>query len=357
MGSRVIEGLPLRFVLIVPFAMILIVSVSLISFLSFQNGTRAVNDLANQLLAESADHVTQYLDSYLAIPSLINNLNQDSLRLGQLNVNEPQAMQQELLAQLIRLENVAAITYASEQRDYIGVARDVLDTALVYTGSSEQTHFALESYEAHPEGSRGRFLSTYAGYDPTIRPWYQAAVTAGQPTWTPIFIWSNNAGIGMDAVTPIYAESGEPAGVLDVSLYLSEISRFLRNVPDTKDSLVFIVDEDGLLVAASTIEEPYLSVDGTLQRLDIRDSPDVFIKAAGQTIEEQFGDWSAIPSSQQIHFEMMGQQIAQIIPYQKAGLRWWVGIVLPEDTYMASINSLNRSTALIVIPCCSSSSF
>jgi hypothetical protein len=75
--------LPLRVVLTVPFVILILVTGTLIGYLTFQNSQRAVNALAGQLHIEVTSRIQERLDSYLATPHLINQLNLDGVRLEQ----------------------------------------------------------------------------------------------------------------------------------------------------------------------------------------------------------------------------------------------------------------------------------
>ncbi|MGB3405061.1 MAG: hypothetical protein WBA77_20425 [Microcoleaceae cyanobacterium] len=56
------RNIPLRLLLVVPFVIQIIAAVGLTGFLSFRNGQRAVNDLANQLQNEVSQRVELHLD-------------------------------------------------------------------------------------------------------------------------------------------------------------------------------------------------------------------------------------------------------------------------------------------------------
>lgn len=68
-------------------------TVGLTGYLSFKNGQKAVDDLANQLTNEIGDHVEQKLKDYLIIPQLITRLNADQVQAGTLDLNNLSAVQ------------------------------------------------------------------------------------------------------------------------------------------------------------------------------------------------------------------------------------------------------------------------
>ena len=76
---------PLRALVIVPFVSQVIVLAGL-GYLSFRNSKRVVKDLAHQLQNEITVHIQQKLDIYLEAPHLVNQLNENAIRLNQLNL-------------------------------------------------------------------------------------------------------------------------------------------------------------------------------------------------------------------------------------------------------------------------------
>jgi hypothetical protein len=66
--------LSLQSLLIVPFLLQIFAAVTLVGYLSFRNGQKAVNDLAKQLIEKSSEQVKDHLDNYLALPHQVNQL-------------------------------------------------------------------------------------------------------------------------------------------------------------------------------------------------------------------------------------------------------------------------------------------
>lgn len=85
--SSVSKGMPLHLVLVVPFVLQIFAAVGLTGYVSLRNGQQAVNDLANQLMNKFSDEVEQHLDTYLATPHRINQLNIDAIKLGLLDLH------------------------------------------------------------------------------------------------------------------------------------------------------------------------------------------------------------------------------------------------------------------------------
>lgn len=351
MGNRSSIRLPLWVVLTVPFTAILLISAGLVAYLGFQNGTNTASDLTRQLVDESSHRVEQNLESFFDTAYMFTDQLTTVIRMKQLDLNNMQTLKRRFLAQLQAYNIFQGIGYASEQREVAAAFRAYPESEYSIGESTAQSNFTYLDYAVDPLGKEGQLLLSFPDYDPRPKPWYQAAVKAGQLTWTPIYTWSSQYAISVDAVAPIYDESGALLGVVDVSLNLASISEFLQNLSNNQRVNIFIVDDAGLLVASSTMPQPYTHANDLLQRVDTRNSTDPFIQSATKSVIEQFGEWSAISSSQQFEIDRAGEKsLAQVTPYEGTGSRWWIVVAIPEDTYLAPINQqINKTLALMVI--------
>src|SRR4051794_21925376 len=86
--GRVYARMPLKYVLIVPFILQICGAVALVGYLSYQNGQKAVRELASQLENEICDRIEQHLNNYLTTPKQINQINLDAVELGMLNLSD-----------------------------------------------------------------------------------------------------------------------------------------------------------------------------------------------------------------------------------------------------------------------------
>jgi PAS domain S-box-containing protein len=297
-----------------------------------------------------AARVNQYLDSYLATPRLINDLNLDAIRLDQLSLSDPLLVEHHFMAQLQRFPTVASIAFASEQRDYVGIARHVHGADYVLSLHAHESGYKPGSYDLDLNGNLGKLRVFNPDYDPPSRPWYQSAVKAKQSTWSQIFVWNRESGVGLDQVTPVYTKDGDLLGVLDVSLVLDGIKSFLRNSPATANGSIFIVDDAGLLVASSTAQPTFSIANNSVSRLSALDVDESGIKSAAQSVTGRFGGWTTVAAGQPLHFDSRGQRyLMSVTPYQQSGLRWWVVVATPESDFLTGINHRFRQTQLLIV--------
>lgn len=91
--------------------------------LSLLGGQQAVNQVASELRSEITERIDQKLDEFFAIPHLINQLNLDAFRLGYLNLNDVDSLQEHFFRQMQSFESIGSIFFASETNEFIGFSR------------------------------------------------------------------------------------------------------------------------------------------------------------------------------------------------------------------------------------------
>ncbi len=268
-----------------------------------------------------------------------------------MDIQHPGGLEGHFLAQILHFPTVVSICYADEQAEYVGAVRKVLGVELGTSLSSKATGNALEGYEVDSQGHHlQRIFSSPPGYDPRLRPWYQAAVQAKGPAWTPVYVWSSGD-VGLDAVVPVYGDDARLVGVLDTSLTLNEISEFLAGLHATEHARIFIMERSGLLVASSTMEQPYTRLGEQLNRLPALDSSDGVVRSAVQALTQRFGNLASITGSQQFYYNVAGKrQFAQVVPYRnQPGLDWLMVVVIPEADFMGQVEANNRCTVAAIV--------
>lgn len=183
------QKLPLRLILVVPFVLQIFTAVSLVGYLSFKNGQKAVNELADQLIVKVNGLVDQHLDTYLAVPRQINQINVDATNLGMLNLENFQTTGRYFWQQM-QVFNVGYISFANPQREFIGVERLDKGSLLINEVSQEKGIGKLYVYNTNNQGDRQQLIAV-KDYNPHVEAWYADAVKVGKPIWSQIYSWED----------------------------------------------------------------------------------------------------------------------------------------------------------------------
>lgn len=337
--------------IIVPFVIQVVVAVGLTGYLSFRSGQRSVNDVATQLREEITARVNQNLQTYLATPPQINQLNREVIDRAWLPMDDQEAWTQHLWHQLQVFPGVGAINWATEQGEFVGVGRNE-NGSLVLNVANQRNLFAYEQYGLDNEGRPMELLKRTSNYDPRTRPQYEAAVVAGRATWSDVFPHITDPMLVISAVEPVYDGRGQLQGVLQTRLNLSLLSEFLESLNIGKTGQVFIVESSGMLVASSADKMPFRRANNQAEKIKPEESENALIREASTFLTEKFSSPTQITEIQQLSFkDETGQRIfVQVSPFHDAyDLRWLVIVAIPESDFMAEILRNQRHTFILCI--------
>ncbi|MEO6861975.1 MAG: response regulator [Microcoleus sp.] len=340
----------LRATLVVPFVIQIFVAVGLVGYLSFRNGQKAVNNVASQLRREVVARVQVHLTSYLAKPHLIEQIHINTIRQKLLDPTNFKQMEGYFWQQSQSLSsNIGTIAFANSKGEFVGANKPEGYTVI----ANEATGNAIRRYAVDNQGNRIKLIKEKPNYDARTRDWYKAAVHAGGPTWSAIDTSALGDRLDLSAVYPFYDTTGGLQGVFLTDLSLGQISDFLHKFTVGKSGKIFIVERNGLLVASSTIGQPFtVTSSGKTERLHAEKSSDPLTQKTTQYLFQQLGNLNKIDTPQQMGFLIDGQkQFLQVAPFRdELGiLDWLVIVVVPESDFTADIDAHNQTTILLCI--------
>ncbi len=353
--SKISGRLPLRLVLIAPFVLQIFGTVGIVGYLSFKNGEKAVNDLATQVNTQISNRIQQHVLAYLDKSHQTLEVTYAGIKSGNIDLDDFAALQRYFWQIVQNRDMEAYISFGNANGEFVGVERQ--ENGRFQLKIRDRTIAPMrEVYYLDDSGDRDK-LVTSAKYDPRSRPWFEAAVQAGKPSWSKIypFFSRKNTLLGITPVHPIYKPTGELIGVLAINVTLLHITEFINTLKISQSGQSFIMERSGDLVVSSTIAQPFrVKGEGEkreIERLKAVDSDQPTVKATAQYLRDRFGDFKDIRQSQQLKFQINGAwQYAQVVPTQDSrGLDWLVVVVVPESDFMAQIYENTRTTILLCL--------
>lgn len=87
-----------------------------------------------------------------------------------------------------------------------------------------------------------------SGYDPTVRPWYRQAVSAGKMVVTRPYADLLTGHLAVAFATPLLV-NGTTRGVLSASVYMDSILNTVKAIHPTPHSFGALIDDDGIVLA------------------------------------------------------------------------------------------------------------
>nr|RNJ66638.1 MAG: hybrid sensor histidine kinase/response regulator [Leptolyngbya sp. IPPAS B-1204] len=343
--------LPLRWVLVVPFVLQIFATVGLTGWLALRNGREAVNTVAAQLRNEVATRVQERLQTGMEVPHLINRLNANALSLGQLDLSDLPSRERYFWRQIKTFPQVTHTFIGTAAGEYIGARRLPDGKHQIDVIYQPQPTGEVYYYPTDEQGRRKQPPQIGPKLDTRVRPWYQGAIAAGKPVWSPIYV-SADGGLALSAAEPVYDNQGKFQGVLGTAFLCGEqVNEFLRSFQVGKTGQVFIMERTGDLVSTSTTDPAFIQTGNSTQRIPAIASQNLLTRQAAQALLNQFGDFRQINQSHQLDFEIDGaRQFLQVTPLSDGrGLDWLIVVAVPESDFMAQINANTRTTILLCL--------
>ncbi len=347
-SKKVMVKHPLRMALTAPFVMIIIATVGLTGYIAFINGQAAVNNIVEQLFSEIEIRVEQHMDSYLGTAFMINQLNLNSVLSGRSNSSELEDLAQNYWERGLLFPGFGTMGFGNDKGEIAG-SNDV--NKIMVIANQSPTGIVLHRYAVGDDGKRtDKIVSETRNYDARTRSWYQTGVKAKQPAWTEINAALAGPWLALSAVTPYYGKDNGLIGVFYTDVPLLQINQYLQNITISPHGQMFIMENNGLIVASSTPEQPYLITGDQIERLNASSSSQPLIASAARYLTGQF-DVGKIPNHYKSSFDFQGERhFVHVNSYNDArGLDWKIVMVVPESDFMAQITQNNRNTLVFII--------
>ncbi|EIJ44276.1 serine phosphatase RsbU, regulator of sigma subunit [Beggiatoa alba B18LD] len=358
---RWVNLVPLRYVFIIPFTILLFLTVSIVGWFSWSNGQTAVNTLAQQLRQSVSIRIQDHLQHYLETPYKVNQFIQDAVALGWLDIQQLETAQLAFLKQLQLFDEMSYIQVGNVQGEFIGIERRV-SHAFSLDIANAQTAGDMETYLLTPEGQReGNVLSFVPAYDPRQQTWYKRAeqaqqarwnIQVGKSNWSEVFSFFGQTWLSITHSTPLF-KNGQFVGVVATDFTLTALSQFLHDLKISPHGQTFIMERSGILLASSS-QEPLYSLgvtDKKVQRLSALSSQTPLIRQTAEFIQQHYQNFQAIDKREQLEFLIEEQrQFVQILPFRDDfGLDYLIIVVVPEKDFMEQINANTVATIRLAI--------
>ena len=325
-----------------------------------------VDNMASQLISSVSSRIEEHILTYVEKPYLINHANAIAWQSGSLTTDDFATLDhratemEKYLWDQARVDEIDSIFFANTRGELVMLCY-YGNEAITYSYEEEGAAGHIRLRNDSTNGNRITFLLDKQGnrtlakasrvYDPRTRPWYQAAVQAGEATWSPLYKYVSSGALGMTAVYPVYTEDTNLYGVFSSDITLNQITYFLRDIAITSHGEAFVIERSGILVATSTPSLPVLTTDKGAKLLKAIESDDPLIQTAMKAIETHFNTLPLITQAEQIEFRYGNDRhLAQVEPFTDGrGLDWLIVVVVPEKDFMGQVYANIRTTIFLAL--------
>ncbi len=339
----------LRRELVIPIAVLVIGVSAAIAWVSLKAGTDAVETLTQRVLLDVVNRINVAADKHLdgALIAL------ESVAPNPLSVPEEQpfstnvrTLEQKLWSASGLFMDVNYYVYfGGKDGQFVGVNRIAKDNVELYLRESDAN--VRKVYQVAKLDDRSKLLRTDQ-FDPRNRPWYQSSMNSERPVWSKIY---SNYVTHVPTITlakAVFKENHEFIGVIATDVTLNELSRFLRKLEVDQNSVAYIVDEDGYIVATSGVELPEKNDRDFPERMFAREMKTPMI---GETARQLNNKDLSISQTQHLQTSVGAVEVVVSSLGRKQGLNWTTVVVVPRADFMSGINKGFMQSIAIAIAC------
>ncbi len=307
-------------------------------------GRRMADELAGRVMDQATARVESSTNNYLQ--QAVHATDYTSLRIaaGELSPEDLRRWRPAIAQQLSADPRINSITFGNAAGDATWVIRYPDEPTMEYAISDAETDQQIVEYQVGSDGELGTKLGSY-DYDPRKRPWYVAAVGAGEPTWSDVYAWvrsnENATTLGIAYARPIQDADGRLLGVLDSDISLLDVSSFLKAARVFESAEAMLVDRDGALI-------------GTSANLAVvtPEGERVLAVEAGQTLIEDVArriDLGATDQTQLLN--VVSGDVAYRVDFRPLenpwGLDWRLAVIVPDEEIMSGVAEMRRQAWLV----------
>ena len=326
------------------FALMLILTVGLTSYLIINNSQKTVDSIVIKFAQNVADDVNTDLLQFLEIPTIINTNTQHAIKAGRVDLENNDSISRFLWDAANRNTNnlVTSIYFADVNGKYIGIDvanSESQDAKNLITASAPFTNGLFTNIAPGPNGILGEPIDArdLDLYDPRERPWYQNAMAnPDKAVWTNIYTdFDTGQAIITRAIT-VRGDDNVILGVAAVDLLLEHLQKFLNTLIISNNTEVFITDGEDLLVAAVA---PGIITDRPSYNIPSNQTPFPYTKAATEYMETNVDQQSKADVTRSVSLTLEGEEgLLYVSPIaEQFGLSWKLGIFLPKSDFVSNI--------------------
>jgi diguanylate cyclase (GGDEF)-like protein len=317
------------------------------SWLSWQNGQRAVVDLAGQLQSRVGHQVEEHLRGYLDSPHIAVEMIAGSLESGDITPERPDTLYTMMLRLARLYDGISYLNVGVADGRFFGLGRvDNKSRELVIEDTRPPETTVLYQYDIDVRGERGALRKQLPFSDFREQVWYAQPLASGRTSWTSIYNWVDNPDVVVIGLGKPVTVAGGLRAVVGIDLFLANICDYLAGLDVSPGARVFIVERNGRLVASSQGGTLLRDAQGVPQRRQAVDAADPLIRKAAMHLQQRDGSLAAFVAPLNDEFELDGErQFLRVAPWRDSlGLDWLIAVVVPEADFTTTIDANLRVT-------------
>ena len=281
------------------FAILCIVSVLLTSTLLLSAAGSVVDRVLLKATNQAQRATQNEIEYFLKTPDVLLEYVLDAIDHGYVDSSDVESMQALLWDTPGRGDLIAfsSIYYATPEGEILGLGSRQMDWPLLnwtFSLSTAETEGHYTVVKPTPDGRLSARRKRLSKYDARQRPWFKAAThSGGPPAWSELYVDFESGRTSLSRAQVSIDDNGRVQGVAGVDMHIRHLQNFLRALPLSNNGEMFLVDPDGLLLAATA---PWPASVTSYQGKLVQESSLRFSKLAAQHLVKELGGFSRVDS-------------------------------------------------------------
>ena len=344
--------LSLRQVLTVPYVVLTLLVAAIIGGFSYVAGSQAVSAVSEELLRDMVSRISQAVDRHLVGSRVaLDAVFPDGIKAPVSMEAESENLRNRMwVAASLNPDPNNYVYYGNSRGQFAGVVRHAEGVGEWRSGHSATTPRGVQRF-AGLDAPLEKAIVESRLYDPRQRPWYQAALEAKKPTWSPVYVDTRTGELVATRTKPLFNGTGKIEGVVATDVSLKMLNDFVRALRVSQNGVAFVVEHNGDLIASSSDDSTRLS-HGQKVRLNAAQSGNELIRTTYAEVAGVFKAGVKNGEAQSRVFDGPGGKIYASVSVirDSAGLDWITVVAVPRSDFMAGVvDNVTRTVTVAAI--------
>lgn len=323
--------------------LLLFAAIPIMGYMHYQN-TKALLELADQLMTQVSETVIAQTESYLRPAAAMVKISSRITEPERFTLTADSELEDYAITVLQSYPQLAMFNMGDEHGNFL-MPKKMPDGTIATKAINRDATPPTVTWKYRDK--QGRVIrsetSTDVVYDPRVRPWYRGAASSKRLFWTDMYILFTDQIPGITTSYPVLADNGEVIGVLGLDIELGALSVFLKDLKLGENGTALIFNERNEVVAYPDV--------GRIARKEAGELRPVHVDELGE--EHLVRCLDAYKDSDKVPFRFTSGGVDYVGSVRdfptSLGMDWQIAMVVPEEDFIGALRETARTTLLIAL--------
>lgn len=339
------KAISIRLSIIILFIVLMLTTVTLISFMLFENWLSSTDENIKIIAANINNEIYNQVIDFIHNPQHVNEANSELIKKGIIDMTDERE-RNVFYANILKShagDRLHGLSFATETGEYYGVRKNE-DGEIYFVRSGPETDGNYWYFEVKDDMTAGDVFYKGTKYDPRTREWYQTAKESGKNTYSEAYKHMSIEDINVSAVSPVYDNYGKFYGVMATHVTLSIIDDYLKNIVKNNNSIAVIVENStGDLISNSMgIKNYSFNGNDAVKRFHIEDTKNKALIEAYENYKSSGSKSIKIKGDNENYY-------INIEEYQTEGLDWVFITATSDEAFTHGIYASTKMAVILIL--------